>query len=149
MYCEQNFLRGALKVWAPVFPVKRAVLYTCHNWSWQNNRLAQRKWIVNFLQTLQGVLGDTTCTLLRWKKFHRWPWLVDLAGNSCVLHLDLLWTFAVQAEHVYHIKSVGCNQFFACSNARRTIIFYHMHCISVCENSKYTRNLTLIEKGWS
>ena len=25
-----------------MFPVKRAVLYTCHNWSWQNNKLAQR-----------------------------------------------------------------------------------------------------------
>ena len=38
MYCEQNFSRGTLKVWAPVFPLKRAVLYPFHNWSFQNKK---------------------------------------------------------------------------------------------------------------
>ena len=75
-----------------------------------------------FLQTFREVLGDITCTLKR---------LVDLPGNSCVLHLDLFWTFVALTDHVYHIKSVGRDQFFACLNTQCTFIFLS-HALYMC-----------------
>ena len=139
MYCGQNFLRGNLKVWAPVFLAKRAVFYTCHNWSWQNDKLAQRINCELFTDPSRSsrrhhVYFEVTLTCGPRRELLRTSLgpLVDICrpGRTCLSY-----------------QECGLRPIFCLFKRTLHLHFYHMHCTCVCENSTYTRNLTLIEKG--